>query len=199
MAERSKQPSSLAAASCSQRALEINACTRHLGILAMARRGRQKKSSDGEAFTILYGWITPNIHSILLLYALMGADATLVSVVLCVLLARACFYFKSHKREHISIKFYKLPRKKKSTHNQTLSGKDTRSASKDTQAHAVSLQESANHVVAGWEPPWRALPARQASVWEVRSAKWRTEHTGQQCAQRSSTESESSQTRKYCH
>lgn len=79
----------------------------------MARRGRQKKSSDGEAFTMLYRWITPNIYSRLLLCALMGSDATLVSVVLCVLLARACFYFKSHKREHISIKFYKLPRKKK--------------------------------------------------------------------------------------
>lgn len=76
----------------------------------MARRGRQKKGCNGEAFTALYGWIMPNIYSILLLYALIDAEATLVSVVLCV--ARVYFYFKTDKREHISIKFYKLPRKK---------------------------------------------------------------------------------------
>lgn len=45
--------------------------------------------------------------------ALTGADAISVSVVLCVLLARASFYFKSHSREHISITFYELPIKKK--------------------------------------------------------------------------------------
>lgn len=42
----------------------------------------------------------------------MGTDATSLSVVLYVLLARASFYFKSHEREHVSITFYKLPIKK---------------------------------------------------------------------------------------
>lgn len=78
----------------------------------MARRGRQKKGCNGEAFTALYRWIMPNIYSILLLYALIDAEATLVSVVLRVILARVYFYFKTDRREHISIKFYKLPRKK---------------------------------------------------------------------------------------
>lgn len=131
----------------------MDAHKRYPGILARARRGRQKKSSDGGESTMLYNWFTSDIYSIPLLYALMSADAISVSVVLCVLLARASFYFKSHRREHISITFYKLPIKKKSTHNQTLSGKVTRSASRDRQAHTVSLQESANHTVVGWELP----------------------------------------------
>ena len=78
----------------------------------MARRGRQKKGCNGEAFIALYGWIMPNIYSILLLYALIDAEATLVSVVLRVILARVYFYFKTDRREHISIKFYKMTKKK---------------------------------------------------------------------------------------
>lgn len=119
----------------------------------MARRGRQKKSSDGEECTMLYRWFTPDIYSIPLLYALMGADAISVSVVLCVLLARASFYFKSHRREHISITFYKLPKKKKIYPQPNTEWEGTRSASKDRQAHTVSLQESANRTVVGWELP----------------------------------------------
>lgn len=47
--------------------------------LAMAGRGRQKKSRDGKECTILYRWFTPDIDS-----TPKGADAISVSVVLCV-------------------------------------------------------------------------------------------------------------------
>lgn len=57
--------------------------------------------------------VTQMVYSIPLLYAVMGADITSVSMVLCDLLERASFYFKKHRGEHTSITFYKLPIKKK--------------------------------------------------------------------------------------
>lgn len=77
--------------------------------LAMAGRERQKKSRDGKECTVLHRWFTPDIDSTPLLCARKGEDAISVSVVLCDFLTRACFYFKSHRRELTSITFYKLP------------------------------------------------------------------------------------------
>lgn len=76
--------------------------------LAMAGRERQKKSRGGKECTVLYRWFAQT-QTTPLFCAPKGADAISVSVVLCVFLTRAFFYFESHRRELTSIKFDKLP------------------------------------------------------------------------------------------